>query len=85
MLGLLPHFTPLLDIFFLLAKDLLDERRSKQEIYSDFSKLKENKTRAKPHLKQVKPHLTSEKHFYFLNNALIFSSSVLVKAPQNIL
>lgn len=39
MLGLLPHFTPFLDIFSPLAKDLPDQRRSKQEIHSELSKM----------------------------------------------
>lgn len=44
-------------------------------------KIKQNKTRTKPPLNQVKIHLTSEKHFYFWNNAFHFQLSTPCKSP----
>jgi len=70
MLGLLPHFTPLLDFFFfppLQKISLIKGGANKKYILISLKcqKIKQNQNRTKTHLKRVKIHLTSEKHFYF--------------------
>lgn len=91
MLGLLPHFTPLLDISPptpLAKRSLWSKEEQTRNIFLislKCNKRKPNQTKPKNHLNWVKIHLISEKHFYFWNNVFFFSSPLLEKAPPNIL